>query len=106
MVAPEGSHCETKANGAGSSGGATAPPLALLPRTTKNSQVGSIAQGLSGTAISEANAATATNWSARIAQPSATGSASRSSGPATRVSTSAPTSASANTTADHWRRDS
>src|SRR5438309_7734255 len=29
-VAPEGSHCETKANGRGRSGGATAPPLELL----------------------------------------------------------------------------
>ncbi len=33
-VAPDGSHCERNANGGGKSGGATAPPEELLPRTS------------------------------------------------------------------------
>src|SRR5712691_7451730 len=59
-VAAEGSHCETKANGRGRSGGATAPPLELLPRTTKNNQVGTIAHRPTSTDISLVNEATAT----------------------------------------------
>jgi hypothetical protein len=45
------------ANGAGSSGGETAPPDEVLPRMTKNSHVGTIAQRPSSTAISEVKVA-------------------------------------------------
>ena len=65
-VAPEGSHWERKANGSGSNGGETAPPEEALPRITKNSQVGTIAQRPMSTAINEANDATARRCSARI----------------------------------------
>src|SRR4051794_15143027 len=72
-VAPEGSHWEMNANGAGSSGGATAPPDDALPRMTKNNQVGTIAQRPSVTPINKVNEATAMMCSARIPHCSASG---------------------------------
>src|SRR5919108_3978167 len=103
-VAPDGSHCETNANGAGSSGGETAPPDELLPSTTKNSQVGRIAHGPISTDMTDANDATARMWSVRMPQVSATGTWKRSRpGPATSVRTSAATSAKAATNAVQWR---
>src|SRR3954451_23149173 len=106
-VAPDGSHCERKANGAGSSGGGTAPPLELLLRMMKNNHVGTIAQGPSSTAISGANDATASNCSARIPQLSPTGSSCRwSRGPDTSDNMREPESASPSTNAHHWRRES
>src|SRR5919108_5120470 len=88
-VAPDGSHCDTNANGAGSSGGDTAPPDELLPSTTKNSQVGTIAQGAISTAIKEVNDATARMCIARMPQTSNTGMSRRSRiGPSTSVGAS------------------
>jgi hypothetical protein len=76
------------AKGRGSSGGATAPPLALLPSTTKKSHVGRITQRPISTTISEASDVTASSWSVRMPQLSRTGRWSlRSSGPSTRAKT-------------------
>src|ERR687887_1024961 len=103
-VAPDGSHCETNANAGGSSGGETAPPEELLPSTTKNSQVGRIAQRPTRTDMIDANEATASTWSASRPQVVATGTGSRpSTGPATSVRTSAATTAKTATNAVQWR---
>src|SRR5919108_3413980 len=103
-VAPDGSHCETNANAGGSSGGETAPPEELLPSTTKNSQVGTIAQRPIRADMSDANDATASTWRARRPQVVATGTGRRrSTGPATSVRTSAATTAKTATNAVQWR---
>jgi hypothetical protein len=86
-VAPEGSHWETKASGAGSRGGAMAPPEELLPSTTKNSQVGTIAHRPISTAISSAKEATAVICSARMPQLSPVGRGIRCSSAPSRTVT-------------------
>ena len=97
-MAPDGNHCETNSKGCGSRGGATAPPLELLPRTTKKSQVGRIPQGPSSTPMIDAKDPTASIWSARMPQLSRTGNSSRSSsGPSTSTKTRDATTAEAST---------
>src|SRR6516165_2442836 len=87
-VAPDGSHCDRRANGWGSSGGATAPPDDALPRITKNDHDGTIAQGPRSTAISEENDDTARTWTARMPNSSGYSAAGLcSNGPSTSVST-------------------
>src|SRR5918996_259636 len=84
--------------------GATAPPDELLPRTTKKSQLGRIAQRPTRNTISVANEATATMWSERMPHVSRKGSWSRSrSGPSTKVKTSAAVTARPRTKATVWR---
>ena len=105
-MAPDGSHCETNANGAGSSGGDTAPPDELLPSTTKKSVVGTIAHRPTKTTITEANDATASRCIARMPQTSNTGISRRSRiGPSTSVRASEAASAKATTNPIQWRSD-
>ena len=104
-VAPEGSHWEMNANGAGSNGGETAPPEALLPRMVKNTHTGRIAQRSNSTDMSEVKEVTASMSSARMPHTSRAGGwRSCHSARPTKEKASDADAANASTAVTWWRR--